>query len=185
MKNIIIFTLIIVLSAATGFTKEPGKDTEKAINNYLQALKNPNSTVHLDALNKLNDLKALYPNYKMKEFDKFLTSSIMKKSTNAWLESLSSENASIRHSALHVIVQFKSDFPQLDMNVFKKALSKISNKDPQMHLQVDAKIALVYLDNPELASTIKLDPQSGPGDVFTLIHTEMDKAFASENPELR
>ena len=185
MKNFTIVMFVFLITAISGFTQEPSDLTEKTIETYLQALKDPDRTVRHNALTKLNDLKTLYPDYEMKEFDKFLTSKIMKKTTDRWIALLKSETAGVRHSTLHVLVWLKSDFPQLDMRVFNKALEKMVDKDTQKHLQIDAKIALVYLNSPELASAIKVDEENNEGDVFTLIHTEMDKMFDIENPEPR
>ncbi len=167
------------------FASDPDEATQSAIDNYLAALKNPSNDIQLDALKKLNDLKTLYPDYSMKEFDGYLISSVMKNSTQAWKNALFSELPTVRHSTLHVLVQFKSDFPNVDMSTFNIDLKRVINKDPDVHIQVDAKICHAFINSDELATMIKFDigKESGPGDIFTQIHTQMDIIFHEKNPE--
>ena len=181
MRTISSFSLIVLVLTFAAFAEKPTEATEAAINNYLTALSDPSYAVQLDALKKLNDLKTLYPDFSMKEFDHFLGSSIMKKSTQSWINYLTSENAGLRHSTLHVLALCKSDFPQLDMSVFNRAIDKMIEKDPILHLQADAKIASIYISSPEFATAIKLNKGLTPGDVFTYIHTQMDVMFEEEN----
>ena len=185
MKKSLILLLVALMMATVGFSQQPNPVTEKAIAAYLLALKDSNTGVRLEALKKLNELKTQYPNLKMKEFDNFLTSKIMEKSTQSCIASLTAENSGVRHSALHILVRLKSDYPQLDMSVFNNALTKMSNMDPYKHLQVDAKIAYVYLNDSEFSSKIKINEDGAPGDTFTQIHTEMDKTFTKENPDTK
>ncbi|HPG41843.1 MAG TPA: hypothetical protein PLP19_21500 [bacterium] len=182
MKSIIIITLVMVLNITAGFSQNPSTETRNAINKYLTALNDKDVAVRLQALKLLNDLKTLYPDYQMKEFDTFLSSQIMQTATKGWIAALASDVPGVRHSTLHVLVRLKSDFPKLDMSVFNNALKKMSDKDKQLHLQVDAKIAFIYLNSSELAATIKIQEDMAPGDVFTIIHSEMDVLFQNNNP---
>jgi hypothetical protein len=181
MKSIIIIALVLVFTVAAVYSQSPSTETRNAINSYLSALNNKDIQVRLVALKLLSDLKTLYPDYQMKEFDNYLTSQIMETATKGWIASLSSESAGVRHSTLHILVRLKSDFPQLDMSIFNKTLTKMINTDPQIHLQVDAKIAQIFINNSELAAAIKIEEDMAPGDVFTIIHSQMDKVFTSEN----
>jgi hypothetical protein len=183
MKKSMILLFGALAMATVGFSQQPTPATEQAIAVYLKTLQDSNSGVRLEALKKLNDLKTQYPNLKMKEFDKFMTSKIMEKSTQSIINNLASENSGVRHSTLHILVRLKSDYPNLDLSVFNSALSKMSNQDPAKHLQVDAKIASIFLNDTELASNIKIDEAGAPGDSFNQIHLEMEKAFSTENPE--
>jgi hypothetical protein len=174
----LMFVALILVNAA--WSQAPSQQTEKAIDEYLKALKDSNQNVRMNALKQLNDLKTLYPKHQMKEFETFLSSSIMQKSTNSWIANLGAENAGVRHATLYALVRLKSDFPQLDMSVFNAALNKAVNKDPVAHIQVDAKIASIYLSDAKLASAVKVDENAAPGDVFAHIHVEMDKMFHKE-----
>jgi hypothetical protein len=180
MKKIasVLFVALILVNAV--WAQAPSQQTEKAIEEYLKALKDSNQNVRMNALKQLNDLKTLYPNYQMKEFESFLSSSIMQKSTNSWITNLSAENPGVRHATLYALVRLKSDFPYLEMSVFNSALNKVISKDPVAHIQVDAKIANIYINDPKLASTIKVDENADPGDVFAHIHIEMDKMFEKQ-----
>jgi len=180
-KSIFAIAMLLVISAVS--FANPSLEDKKAIDGYLAALSDPDIDIQLNALKKLNDLKTQYPNYNMREFDNFLTSEIMEKSTASWMQSLSSEMESVRHSTLSVIVRLKSDFPNLDTSVFNSAVRKIMNNDPELHLQIDAKIAYLYLNNSELASKVTFSSQPDPGDVFTQIHQSMHSEFVEENPE--
>lgn len=171
----VLFVMSIIVNAA--WSQAPSRQTEKAIDEYLLALKDSNQSVRMNALKQLNDLKAAYPDYQMKEFESFLTSAIMRKSTDSWIRNLGADNAGVRHATLYALVRLKSDFPQLDMNVFNSALNKVVNKDAVAHIQVDAKIATIYLNDAKLASAVKVDENADPGDVFAYIHIEMDKMF--------
>ncbi len=171
----VLFVMSIIVNAA--WSQAPSPQTEKAIDEYLQALKDSNQSVRMNALKQLNDLKTTYPNYQMKEFESFLSSNIMRKSTDSWNRNLGAENPGVRHATLYALVRLKSDFPQLDMSVFNSALNKVVNKDAVAHIQVDAKIAAIYLNDAKLASAVKVDENADPGDVFAHIHIEMDKMF--------
>ncbi len=181
MKKLFVFALFALFLTASAYATQPDKALELAINNYLEVLKSTNTAARLEALTKLNEFKNQYPNYKMKEFDNFMSGKIMEKSTQNLLSNLASPNAGVRHSTLHVLVRLKSDYPNLDMSVFYNAVTKMSNSDPIPHLQVDAKIALLYLKEKELATKIKVAEGDAPGDTFTQIHLAMDKAFGSQN----
>ena len=183
MRTILNFSLIVLVMTFAAFAEKPTEATEAAINNYLKALSDPSYAVQFDALTKLDDLKTLYPDFSMNEFDQFLGSSIMKRSTQSWINYLSSENAGLRHSTLHVLALCKSDFPQLDMSMFNRAIDKMIEKDPNLHLQTDAKIASIYINSTEFATAIKLKKELTPGDVFTYIHTQMDVMFEDANAE--
>jgi len=172
------FTLAFSAIAAN----KPDEATVKKIKQELKALSDPSNSARLESLKELNDLKAMYPDYPMKEFDSYLSSPVMRNATQSWLRDFSSDKPSVRHSVLHVLVSFKADFPQLNMSMYNDALTKMINKDPVEHIQVDAKIAYLYINSVKLASTIKLDKQDGLGDVFTYIHTQMDLMFNQENP---
>ncbi len=176
------FFLALLWSAA-GFSQEPDKTMEIVIKNYLEVLESTNTKARLEALAKANEFKSQYPDFKMREFDQFLSGKIMAASTKSWLANLSSPNAGVRHSTLQVLVRMKSDFPYLDMSVFNTILKRMCEQDPVAHLQVDAKIAAVYLNNTELAQAIKIVEGNSPGDTFTQIHLAMDDAFEKTNPK--
>ncbi|NLP12154.1 hypothetical protein GX408_17270 [bacterium] len=182
MRRWTIFFLALLWSAV-GFSQEPDKTMEIVIKNYLEVLESKNTKARLEALAKVNEFKSQYPNFKMREFDNFMSGKIMAASTKNWLANLSSPNAGIRHSTLHVLVRMKSDFPYLDMSGFNAILKKMCEQDPVAHLQVDAKIAAIYLNNSELAQAIKIVEGNSPGDTFTHIHLAMDKAFEKLNPK--
>ncbi len=182
MKSIITFTLILAVMVAAGYSQNPSAETRNAINTYLSALNDKDIQVRLVALKRLSELKTLYPNYQMKEFDNFLTSQIMQTATKGWIASLTSDVPGVRHSTLHILVRLKYDFPNLDMSVFNNTLKKMCEKDPQPHLQVDAKIAAAYINSSELAAAIEIQEDMAPGDVFTIIHSEMDRVFENTNP---
>ncbi len=181
MKKVTIFFLALLWSAA-GFSQEPDKTMEIVIKNYLEGLESKNTKARLEALAKVNEFKSQYPDFKMKEFDNFMSGKIMAASTKSWLANLTSPNAGIRHSTLQVLVRMKSDFPYLDMSDFNAILKKMWEQDPVAHLQVDAKIAAIYLNNSELAQAIKIVEGDSPGDTFTQIHLAMDEAFEKTNP---
>ncbi|HPI72278.1 MAG TPA: hypothetical protein PK843_08575 [bacterium] len=171
------------LWAAAGFSQEPDKTMEIVIKNYLEVLESKNTKARLEALAKVNEFKSQYPNFKMREFDTFMSGKIMAASTKNWLANLSSPNAGVRHSTLHVLVRMKSDFPYLDMSGFNTILKRMCEQDPVAHLQVDAKIAAIYLNSSKLAEAIKIVEDHSPGDTFTQIHLAMDEAFKKENPK--
>ena len=178
MKTLINIWLVVIMTAVAAFANEPDQATKKVLKGYLVDLKNSDEAIRYEALKEVNNLKALYPNYKMKEFNKFFTSKTMANATKGWIESLSSDVSGLRHSTIHVLARIKSEFPQLDMSVFKSALEKVSKTDSEEHLQIDAKIVLIFLDNPEIASSISIGVEDvSSGEVCTKIHTEMDKTY--------
>ncbi len=183
MKKLLIFAVFLTFTGIC-FSENLPDEIEKEISKYLKALSSSNREAQLEALSKLNTYKTSYPQKKMKEFDNFINSKAMKETTDLWIKNLSHESAWIRHSTLHILVLLKSDCPQLDMSKFNKPLDKMITNDPLYHLQVDAKLAEIYLNDSLLSSSIKLNEDMlMEGDVFTFLHLEMDKMFDKQMAE--
>ncbi len=180
MKKIILILATLALIVSAVYAQEPSERTKNLIEIYLSSLSEPNLGVRKSVLKYLNDLKVEYPDYDMDEFNDYLTSRIMRQSTDAWKSCLTSENRGVRHSTLLILVRFKSQFPQLNMSTFNDVLEKMSKSDPEKHLRIDAQIALIYLNDPVIATSIPIVDETAPANAFTQIHLGMEKEFMED-----
>jgi len=73
------------------------------------------------------------------------------------LKALKSDNPGIRNSALHQITVLKAKYPNFDLTKVEKQVKKLSQKDSELLIRVNANITYLYLTNRNLTDKINTD----------------------------
>ncbi|MCI0511897.1 hypothetical protein L0128_01630 [candidate division KSB1 bacterium] len=105
-----------------------------------------------------------------------------------YLAALNSKNDGVRNSAIFLVLQFKMRYPEHNMQCFIKKLAQISQKDVVAKNRIQAQLAIVYLQSPELMlalnSTQFQEPQPFFGQLYHLLaQSETDLVYAQSEPD--
>jgi len=77
--------------------------------------------------------------------------------TEGYLIALKSDNPGIRNSALQQLAVLKARYPNYDLTKVEKQVKKLSHKDSELLIRINANITYRYLTNRELTDKINID----------------------------
>lgn len=76
--------------------------------------------------------------------------------------SLKSENEGVRFWSLFLLARLKSDAPEMDLSQFNRALNRMTDRDEEELLRVNAKMTYLYLNEPELVKSVRVLDRENP-----------------------
>ena len=77
-------------------------------------------------------------------------------------ESLKSENNGVKFWAMFLLARLKSDLPELDLTRFNRQLNRMVDKDKEELIRVNAKMTYLYLNEADLAKTVRVLDRENP-----------------------
>ena len=77
--------------------------------------------------------------------------------TNGYIKALKSDNLGVRNSALHQLTILKAKYPDYDLRKVVNHVKKISKKDSELLIRLNADITYRYLTNREMSSKVNVD----------------------------
>jgi hypothetical protein len=104
-----------------------------------------------------------------------------------YLAAMNSPNDGVRNSAIFLVLQFKMRYPEHNMQCFIKKLTQMSQKDVVAKNRIQAQLAIVYLQSPELMlavnSTQYKESQPFFGRLYKLLaQSKTDLEYAQSEP---
>lgn len=97
------------------------------------------------------------------------------------MQVLKSGNTGARNSALHVIAKIKSEYPNADLSEFNAVLKQLEKNDARSIIRVNANLAYVYINSPELAERIKVEDPENPAAFFSALYAELNENVIAMN----
>ena len=103
----------------------------------------------------------------------------LQKATNGYIDALQSENPGIRNSALHQLTILKAKYPNYDLTKVEKQVKRLSKKDSELLIRVNAEITYRYLTNKDLGNRINIitnDPKTFFKELYSQV-SDIEKVF--------
>jgi hypothetical protein len=92
------------------------------------------------------------------------------KAMDGYKMALKSENPGLRLNALYQIAQIKSMYPEMNFAECSKHIKKLVEIEKNPRVKVQANLALAYLNENNLAKTIKMAYKEPPVDFFKRVY---------------
>jgi hypothetical protein len=99
------------------------------------------------------------------------------KLVQAYKMALNSENVGVRSSALFQLAKIKSRYPSCDLSELMSPVERLSKKDAEPILRVQANLTFVYLGDETLAQKIKTGEPDDPIVFYNTVQTELSMAL--------
>ncbi len=90
-----------------------------------------------------------------------------------YLTALKSDNAGLRNSALYQLVQLKAKFPKADLGACQRHIAQMSSKDKNPRVRINAGLALLFLNDTQLPTKVKINSEEEPTKFFARLHQEI------------
>lgn len=92
---------------------------------------------------------------------------------------LASENCGLRNDALHKIARMKSEYPGTDLSCFEPILKKMSVKDSDAMVRLNAQLTLTYLRDSAISEWVPTGKTETSFEFFNRLYQQMTSIFAA------